>query len=169
MVQILSMLKDPLKIVPVSFKQACEFVKHNHRHHQPPQGHKFSIGLMRNNKLVGVAMIGRPVARMLDDGYTTEVTRLCVIEDVKNACSKLYAASWRAAKAIGYERLVTYILESEKGTSLKAAGWSCVGKCGGGSWSRKNRQRADKHPTEPKIRYEQNTKQRLNNADPLDA
>ena len=152
-----------LEIVPVSFKRACEFVREIHRHHKPPQGHKFSIGLASGDELVGVAIVGRPIARMLDDGYTAEVTRLCVLDGIKNACSKLYAACWRAVRAMGYRKLVTYILKSETGISLKAAGWKCIGEAGGGSWSRKNRKRTDKHPTELKVRWERQKQMTLFN------
>lgn len=101
----------------------------------------------------GVAIIGNPVARMLDDGWTAEVTRLCTTGE-RNACSILYAAAWRACRALGYRRLVTYILDSEPGTSLRAAGWQCVGEAGGGSWGRADRPRVDKHPTQGKLRFE---------------
>ena len=88
-------------------------------------GHKFSIGLSDGDKIVGVAIVGRPVARHLDDGWTLEVNRLCT-DGTRNACSMLYAAAWRAARAMGYKRIVTYILESENGASLRASGWKCV-------------------------------------------
>lgn len=96
---------------------------------------------------------GRPVARVLQDGWTAEVTRLCTLGD-KNACSMLYAASWRAARALGYRRLITYTLKSEGGASLRASGWRLVGEAGGGSWSRKNRPRVDMHPLEQKQLWE---------------
>ena len=71
-----------------------------------------------------------------------------------NACSKLYAAAWKAARALGYRRCITYILDTERGASVTAAGWRCVGKAGGGSWSCKSRPRVDKHPTQGKLRFE---------------
>ena len=101
----------------------------------------------------GVAIIGRPVARMLQDGWTAEVTRLCTLGD-KNACSMLYAASWRAARALGYRRLITYTLQREGGASLRASGWKLVGAAGGGTWDRKNRPRVDTHPLEQKQLWE---------------
>jgi hypothetical protein len=100
-----------------------------------------------------VVTVGRPVARHLDDGWTLEVTRLCT-DGTKNACSLLYAAAWRAARAMGYRRIGTYILDTETGTSLTASGWKCLGKAGGGSWSVPSRPRVDKHPTQIKLRYE---------------
>jgi hypothetical protein len=142
-----------LQIVPISFKDACTFVKNNHRHHKSPQGHKFSIACSDGDKTIGVAIVGRPVARMLDDGITLEVTRLCT-DGTKNVCSILYSACWRVAREMGYKKLITYILESETGTSLRAAGWNCIGKAGGGSWSRKERERIDKHPLQSKLRFE---------------
>ena len=90
-------------------------------------------------------MTGRPVARLLDDGYTAEVTRLCT-DGIKNGCSFLYAAAARTAKAMGYTKIITYILESEDGASLRASGWVYEGIRGGGSWNRPNRQRTDKSP-----------------------
>lgn len=143
-----------LQIVPISFLEAKKFIKQYHRHHKPPLGHKFSIGCANNKTIVGVAVIGRPIARMLDDGWTLEVTRLCT-DGTKNACSMLYAAAWRAARALGYKKIITYILKNEAGTSLTAAGWKCLGQCGGGSWHRQHRPRVDKHPLQQKLRFEQ--------------
>jgi hypothetical protein len=110
-----------LVIVPVTMRQACAFVAEHHRHNKPPRGHKFSIGLSKDGVLVGVAMAGRPVSRHLDDGLTIEVNRTCTIGD-KNANSMLYGAVWRAARAMGYRRLVTYSQADESGVSLRAAG-----------------------------------------------
>jgi hypothetical protein len=142
-----------VKIIPVSLKDANAFVAKYHRHHKPVVGHKFSIGLELDGEIVGVAIIGRPVARHRDDGRTMEVTRLCT-NGAKNACSKLYAAAWRACRAMGYTRLGTYILDSESGTSLRAAGWKELYKTQGGSWNRKKRPRIDKHPLENKTLFE---------------
>lgn len=141
-----------LSLRPIHFKQACDFVATLHRHHKPPQGHKFSIALEDDGRLVGVAMVGRPVARMADDGYTAEVIRLCT-DGTPQACSSLYGAAARAAKAMGYRRILTYILSSETGTSLRASGWRKDRDSGGGSWSRNERTREDKHPLEAKTRW----------------
>jgi hypothetical protein len=111
-----------MRIIPITFKKACEFVKEFHRHNKPPVGHKFSIGLENNNQLIGVAMAGRPVARHFDDGLTLEVNRTCT-DGTKNANSMLYGAVWRAAKAMGYVRCITYTQAEECGSSLRAAGW----------------------------------------------
>lgn len=112
-----------LRIVPVSFEDACGYVQMWHRHHQPPRGHKFSIGIADEaNVLRGVAIVGRPVARMFDNGLTLEVTRSCT-DGTANANSMLYGSAWRAVKALGYRRLVTYTQAGESGASLQAAGW----------------------------------------------
>lgn len=143
-----------LRLKPVTFRQACEFIDLHHSHHRPPQGHKFSIGVVQDDEeLCGVVCVGRPVARNLDDGYTAEVTRCCT-DRTKNVASKLYGAAWRAAKAMGYTTLITYTLEEESGRSLVAAGWKQVASSPGGSWSTKSRPRKDKHPTGPKTRWE---------------
>jgi hypothetical protein len=142
-----------LSIAPIDFDAAAAFVLEHHRHHTPPVGHKFSIAAMNGETLVGVAMIGRPVARGRDDGLTLEVTRLCT-DGTKNACSFLYGAAARATFALGYRRIGTYILKREPGTSLVAAGWKLIGEVKGRSWSCKSRPRIDKHPTEPKLLFE---------------
>ena len=143
----------PLEIVPMTLREANAYVEQHHRHHGPVTGQKYSIGLSDGEKIVGVAIVGRPVSRHLDDGWTLEVNRLCT-DGTKNACSMLYAAAWRAAKAMGYKRLVTYILESENGASLRAAGWKCVGQAGGLRWTGKRRPEVDLYPAQMKIRFE---------------
>lgn len=114
-----------MDIVPVTFKEACAFVQQHHRHHPAPVGHKFSIGVSDGDKIVGVAMVGRPVARHFDDGLTLEVNRTCT-DGTFNANSMLYGAAWRAAKALGYRRLITYTRSDESGSSLKGAGWRVI-------------------------------------------
>jgi hypothetical protein len=112
-----------MTIVPVTFKQACEFVRRLHRHNKPPTGHKFSIGLVdETGELIGVAMAGRPIARYLDDGKTIEVNRTCT-DGTANANSMLYGAVWRAARAMGYQRCITYTQHDESGASLRGAGF----------------------------------------------
>lgn len=142
-----------LEIVPITLEEANDFVRQHHRHHRATVGHKFSIGCSDGEKIVGVAIVGRPVSRRLDNGWTLEVNRLCT-DGTKNACSILYAAAWRATRAMGYKKLVTYILDTEDGASLRAAGWKCIGEAGGGSWDCKSRPRVDKFPTQQKIRWE---------------
>ena len=145
----------PLVLQPITFREACAFVREHHRHHKPPQGHLFSVAVNDGEKVVGVATIGRPVARMLQDGFTAEVTRVCIVEGLPRVtgndgqehaapvASRLYAAAWRAARALGYRRLITYTLDSETGTSIRAAGWREVGSAGGGQWSRPSRARVE--------------------------
>ena len=120
-----------LSLCPVSLREACAFVAQHHRHHEPPRGCLFCVAVQEHEAIVGVAIVGRPVSRALQDGYTAEVVRVCVLPDVKNGCSALYGAAWRAARAIGYRKLVTYTLAEEGGTSLRAAGWRCLGEAGG--------------------------------------
>jgi hypothetical protein len=140
-----SLLQARLSVVPMTLAEANDYVIRNHRHHGKVVGHLFSIGLAQGDKVVGVCIVGRPVARARDDGFTAEVTRLCT-DGTPHACSKLYAAAWRAARAMGYRRIGTYILAAEPGTSLKAAGWEMIGATPGRSWDVPSRPRVDKHP-----------------------
>ena len=143
-----------LEIVPITLAEANEFVKRNHRHHGTVTGHKFSIAVADETGTIhGVAIVGRPVSRHLDDGWTLEVNRCCT-DGTKNACSMLYGASWRAAKAMGYKKVITYILDSECGTSLKASGYKCVGQTGGLRWTGKRRPEIDLCPAQMKLRFE---------------
>lgn len=142
-----------LCLKPITLKEANAFVELHHRHHGSVVGHKFSIGVTDGEKLVGVVIAGRPVSRYLDDGYTLEINRLCT-DGAPNACSLLYAAAWRAARAMGYRRAITYILESESGVSLRAAGWQCKGRAGGLRWTGTRKPAKDKYPAELKLRYE---------------
>jgi hypothetical protein len=150
------------EIVPVSLAQARRYVADHHRHNEPPIGHKFSIGLERDGELVGVVMAGRPVARGADDGRTLELIRLTTEGD-RNACSRLYSAACRAGEAMGYRRVITYTLQSERGTSLLAAGFAAEAVTNGGTWApMEGVHRQAEHPrlfdppkmpTEPKVRW----------------
>lgn len=131
-----------LEVTPITIREANSLVERLHRHHKPVPGAKFCIAVSDQSVVRGVAIVGRPVARMLDDGWTLEVNRCCT-DGAKNACSMLYAAAWRAAKAMGYRRLITYTLSSESGVSLRAAGWRLVGSRGGGNWNTPSRPRID--------------------------
>ena len=132
-----------ITVTPINFDEANAFVEKHHRHHKPVVGAKFSVAVSDNEGVVrGVAIVGRPVARMLDDGWTLEVNRCCT-DGAKNACSMLYAASWKVAKALGFKRLITYTLPQEGGASLRAAGWSLLGLRGGGNWNCQTRPRID--------------------------
>ena len=142
-----------LESQPVSYKEACDFIEENHRHHLPPQGWKFGVAVNDGEKIVGVITIGRPVSRHVDNGWTLEVTRCCT-DGTKNAASKLYGAAYRAAKALGYKRLITYTLSSESGVSLIAANYRLIGETPGRSWSVKSRPRLDRHPLGQKLLWE---------------
>ena len=106
-----------LVLVPITLTDAIEFVRQNHRHHQPPPSGLFAVACANGEGISGVAIVGRPVARMLQDGWTAEVIRLCT-DGSRNACSLLYGASWRAARALGYRRLITYTLPEEGGQAF---------------------------------------------------
>ncbi len=142
-----------LGLTPISFREAGAFVQDHHRHHSKPQGCLFCLAAVRDDTVVAVAIIGRPVARMLQDGFTCELTRLAS-DGTRNACSFLYGRAWRAARALGYTRMVTYTLPEEGGSSLRAAGFKLLGGAGGGSWSRPSRPRVDTHPLQSKLRWE---------------
>ena len=146
-----------LTLTPVSLAEANAFVAQHHCHHRPVTGHKFSIGCTADGRLVGVAIVGWPVSRYLDNGLTLEVNRLCT-DGTKNACSMLYAAAWRAARAMGYEKIITYTLDTESGASLRAAGWTCAGLAGGKRWTGSRRPAADLYPAQMKYRYEKTSK-----------
>lgn len=138
----------------IEFSEAAAFVSQHHRHHTPPIGHLFSVAAYRGEALVGVVIVGRPVARGRDDGLTAEVTRLCVLDDERNACSFLYGKAARAALAMGFARIGTYTLARESGSSLRAAGWVCISEIKGRSWDTPSRRRTDKNPTEDKLLWE---------------
>ncbi|MFV0527642.1 MAG: XF1762 family protein [Lachnospiraceae bacterium] len=140
-----------IEIRPITLKEAQKFVDGKHRHHKAPVGHKFSVGLFEGDTMVGCAICGRPVSRALDDKRTCEVSRLCT-EGGKNACSMLYGACGRIAKAMGYRRIITYTLASESGVSLRASGFICEGIAGGEAWTG-NRRRDNGVPKEKKRRW----------------
>lgn len=142
-----------LQLIPIFRDEAFQFIKEHHRHHRPSPGSVFQLAAAMNCVIVGVVIVGRPVSRELQDGFTLEVVRLCT-DGSKNTCSFLYAAAWRTTKALGYRRLITYILNTEPGTSLKATGWKCLGERGGGSWNCESRPRVDTHPLQLKILFE---------------
>ena len=112
-----------LRLVPTNGGTAKAFIAAWHRHHEPPVGYIFTVGVAAEDTLVGVATVGRPVSRNYDDGLTVEVTRVAVADGTPNACSMLYAACWRSSAARGYLRALTYTRDDESGASLKAAGW----------------------------------------------
>lgn len=143
---------DALQLTPLTLREANAFVLRHHRHHPPARGCIAVVGCARGMEVAGVAIIGRPVSRMLQDGWTAEVVRVAT-DGTRNACSMLYGAAWRACRALGYRRLVTYTLPDEGGASLRASGAHLVGEAGGGSWSRAARPRVDLHPLQTKLRW----------------
>lgn len=141
-----------LKIKPIHLTPAWEFVRLYHRHNIPPVGGKFAISCYNENSLCGVAICGRPVARMLDDGNTLEIYRNCT-DGTRNACSKLYGACLRIAKEMGYSKVITYTLQSEDGASLKASNFICCGDAGGTSWTGSRKRNYYIAPEEKKKRW----------------
>jgi hypothetical protein len=142
-----------LRHARIDFSEAAAFVSEHHRHHTPPVGHLFSLAAYAGERLCGVAIVGRPVARRRDDGLTAEITRLCT-DGTRNAASFLLGRAAKAAFALGFKRIGTYTLKREPGTSLVAAGWTLIGETPGKSWSVPSRPREDKHPIEPKLLWE---------------
>ena len=152
-----------LKVRPITLKDANRYVAQNHRHNIPTNGHKWSLAVYDGDRLCGVAIVGQPVARKLDDGTTIEIRRVCT-DGTYNACSILYGACAAVARDMGYKRVITYTLISEPGTSLKASGFMNCGECGGRSWNQPSRPREEtmitlfgeqkKYSTEKKIRWE---------------
>jgi hypothetical protein len=142
-----------IEMRPIKQKEAFEFIIKHHRHHDVPAGALWHHACHdEDGRIVGVAIVGRPIARKLDDGLSVEVTRLCT-NGTPNACSILYAASRRVALDKGFRRGLTYILETEDGASLRASGWTYLGMTPGRSWNVSSRPREDKHPLGPKHRY----------------
>lgn len=138
---------------PLTLKQANAFIEAHHRHHKKVQGHRFSIAAEKNGILCGICVVGRPVARGCNPDEVAEVTRLAT-DGTKNACTFLYAAAARACAAMGFKKIQTYILDSELGTSLKAAGWEYEATTAGGQWKHTDgKSRRTDQPTCPKHRY----------------
>lgn len=147
-----------LRIEPIRFGLAKAFVAEHHEHCRPPAGWKFGASCWNGPSLVGVVMVGRPVARMIDASEVVEVNRLCLDRDMApelrhNASSMLYGHAAKEARRRGFQKIITYTLESESGHSLVAAGWKVDGKTAGGGWSRPGRPRGANTPTEPKTRW----------------
>jgi hypothetical protein len=141
-----------LYLAPITLRDANAFVNQNHRHHTGRRSHRFAVSVWRGKKLVGVAIAGNPVSRELCDGLTIEVSRTCT-DGTKNANSMLYGAIWRAARALGYRRMLTYTLPEESGASLRAVGMREDGKTEGRPWDRPARRRIEKCIVGPKVRW----------------
>lgn len=138
----------------MTLREARAFIAQHHRTHKAPVGGLFAIGLAQGDQIVGVIIIGPPVARHLDDGFTAEITRCCTVENTRNANSMLYAAARRASLALGYRKVITYTLKSESGESLRGAGYRVVAEVRGRSWNCASRPRVDQHPLQNKLRWE---------------
>jgi hypothetical protein len=149
----MSMPEHRLMLIPITLREANAFVAQHHRHHGPSRGCRFVLGAAVSDHIVGVAIAGRPVSRLLDDSWTVEVTRLCT-DGTRHACSFLYGAARRVAAALGYRRIVTYTLQDESGASLRGAGWRITGTVDGRSWSTPSRPRVDVNPQQDKFRWE---------------
>ena len=140
-----------LSIRPITLRAANAYVAEHHRHHGATAGGKFAVACYNGDELCGVAICGRPVSRHLDDNTTLEINRVCT-DGTKNACSKLYGACCRIAKDMGYRKVITYILASEDGASVKASNFVCEGVAGGTHWTGE-RDRGQSIPHEMKQRY----------------
>lgn len=141
-----------LSIKPIHLKDANEWVRRYHRHNIPTVGGKFAVACYEGYRLCGVAICGRPTARNADNGTTLEIYRNCT-DGTRNACSKLYGACVRIAKEMGYTKVITYILESENGSSVKASNFICEGKAGLTKQTGARQQRYAVAPKEYKQRY----------------
>jgi hypothetical protein len=142
-----------IRLRPSTRKETFEFIDTTHRHHRPPSGYRFAIKAVDELEAIrGVVVVGRPVSRNVDQWNTAEVTRLCT-DGTQNLCSKLYGAAARTCREMGFDKVITYILESESGISLKASGWTMEETTAGGSWDSPSRPRVDKHPTCKKVRW----------------
>lgn len=130
--------------MPTTLKQANAFVGELHRHHDAVVGHRWSVGCRKNDQLVGVEIVGRPVAQKTEQYVIAEVTRLCT-DGTKNACSFLYALTARIAKEMGFDHIQTFILLTESGVSLKAAGWTFDGITHSGTHQNRPNRRTDEH------------------------
>lgn len=137
---------------PIELREANAFVDQLHRHHAPVYRDKLRVAAYDGDRMVGVAQLGRPVSRVLDDGQTIEVVRLCT-DGTRNACSFLYGRAARVARELGYSKIITYILDSEDGASLRAAGWHMEASTKGGSWSCPSRPRNTTAPMDKKQRW----------------
>ena len=145
-----------MRVRPISLNAARSFIASTHRHlRRPVTGWLFGVEILDDtNTRIGVAMAARPAARMLQDGITCEISRVAVVEGAQNACSFAYGALRRAAVALGYQRVVTYTLADEPGTSLRAAGFVCRGPAGGGEANRPSRSRRPVEQAGMKVRWE---------------
>lgn len=144
-----------LLLIPCELAEANAFVIEHHRHLGGVPGHRFSLAVADpEGKVRGVAIVGRPIGRFDEDGFTLQLLRSAT-DGHPNASSALTAACRRAAFALGYQRLITFTLPSESGASMRAAGFTLVGEAGKAKgWSVPSRPRIDKAPAQRKLRWE---------------
>lgn len=141
-----------MRIAPITFREASDYINMFHRHHGSTIGCKFCVSVVDDdNQIHGVAVCGRPVSRHYDDGLTLEINRVCT-DGARNACSMLYGACVRIARDMGYKKVITYTLQSEDGASLKASNFICEGEAGGTHWTG-CRNRGQDIPAEMKKRW----------------
>ena len=150
-------MSKEFKIVPISLKEANDFVTAHHRHNKKTAGHKWSTGLMYKDELVGVAIVGRAIARHMDEKYTVEILRLCIKDPApKNACSFLYSKVWRIWQTMGSKKIITYTLDEESGASMRAVGWKKAGTTTpvkeGKGWTNRGKGRVWQ-PVNSKLKY----------------
>lgn len=141
-----------MRLRPISIKAANRYVKEWHRHLDAPQGARFALSAWDGERIVGVALVGNPIARMAMDGWTAEVIRVAT-DGTPNVCSWLYARAKRAAQALGFERVITKTLPEEGGASLRAVGAKQLGIARAQQWDRINRRR-EEAPLMEKLRWE---------------
>jgi hypothetical protein len=141
-----------MELRPISIRDAGRVVREWHRHLDAPQGARFAVAAWKDDRLVGVALVGNPIARLAMNGTTAEVIRVAT-DGTENACSFLYSRAKRAAQALGFTRVVTKTLPEESGASLRAVGAVATGTTRAQQWDRENRRRKQ-HPQAPKLRWE---------------
>jgi len=135
--------QEKYTFIPIELREANDFVLKYHRHNRPTQGHRFSIGLLKGGELIGVAIMGRPISRMLQTKGTLEILRVCIKEGNKNANSIMYSRVRKISELLGYTKLITYTLKTESQSSLKAVGAKVVAETQPQSWDRKKRHREE--------------------------
>lgn len=145
-----------LRVHPCGIAEARQWVERHHSHHHAPRGGLLAVAVHRGDQRVCVAIAGRPVARLLDDGRTAEVTRVASLggDDARHAASMALGSIVRALRAVGYDRFVSYTILGECGTSYRAAGWHPTAITRGGEWSRENRLRDAAAQPDRKVRWE---------------
>lgn len=142
-----------LLVRPITRRNAQEFIRAQHRHSDPPIGDMFRTSIVYHGALVAVGIVGRPVARGLDDRDTVEILRVCTL-GTRNACSLLYGRLCRAAEALGFQRAITYTRIDEDGASLRAAGFRQAATVKGREWTTPSRPRRAGRDIVDRVRWE---------------